>query len=328
MVFSTTEHYTKYGLLVARDPVKLRDISDQMGVEVDPPDSPVKPLVITTKESYDYEGVKSGDRSVLLIVNGLVLKIKGCNVEAALQIDGPYRETYRNQNDAQGGELKVYADNEIQRTNDFNERLNRGGFPVVHEPVATVHYGKKFLPEYFPRLASKVIPLLKASDHMNELVASVMNVKGDTRLSEIYEQRMLDYKTALEVTYRFGVTAGAQKKVTDEFYWKGSPNLPNYVVFVEDGQVHLGMVDFGKTTRYDNIKFKSLNGFRHRTEINKIVDSMYTRAIANRSMHLHEGPQAIRDAFLRGFMLGYQNPEKRKSISLEMLLEAIDLNRG
>mgnify|MGYP001597830123 FL=1 len=73
MPISPQQQYTDYGLLVPRDTIRFRDVSNMPGSRVEPASSgietKVKPVVITAGEEYDFEGVaSSSERSGLLIL--------------------------------------------------------------------------------------------------------------------------------------------------------------------------------------------------------------------------------------------------------------------
>ena len=112
--------------------------------------------------------------------------------------------------------------------------------------------------------------------------------------------------------------AGAQKRVTQEFFWRGSNNVGNYVIFTEDDQVHLAMVDFEETVNYQEIMFKFLTGLRRGLETSNILGSM------DRSIR-YKVPEYFRQAFARGFTDGYRDSDRRDTITCKDLSEAFNL---
>ncbi len=345
MPISPQQQYTDYGLLVPRSTVRFRDVSDFSGVRVEPVNSEtkVKPLVITSGENYDFEGVASGGRSGLWSFDGLDYKIKGCRIERAFETEGLYR-IHHLFHDVEGGQLLSDAENDIKCTSDINDILTRAGFTVAYEPEAIIHYGKTFKPPVVGNNFSKILrslvwrnpDMLFESLNQEELVASVTRIKGDTRFTCLYSGKIQDEETATAIAYRFGLMAGAQKRVTEDFYWHYDSNhIGNYVIFTEDNQLHLTMVDFEDTVKYQDLRFKFLNNRRRNSEIRGILKSAdrptpamqfhyCVQSIPKEKMG-RNAPPYFREAFKRGFMDGYKNPDKRESITLEMLVEAFDL---
>ena len=246
----------EYGLLVPRPTVKFRDLTDMPGVRVEPVNSEigtsVKPVVITEGDEYDFEGVRSGGRSGLLkfVEDGPSYKVKGCRIEQALTTEGLYRSSRNLMNilyDPLGGQVISDADNELNWTQTYNEILIEEGFPVLHVPEAIIHYGKEYKADRMPEWQKSFYKLtifkegtwlyeFPYNSKQEELAPSVMRVKGDTRLHELYRQEVQNVEAASTVAYGLGLMAGAQQRLTeDNFVWsKVSPlHVANYVVFTE-----------------------------------------------------------------------------------------------
>ena len=275
----------EYGLLIPRPTVKFRDLSDVPGVRVEPvnseKDTSVKPVVITTGETYDFEGVKSGGRSGLLrfAEAGPSYKIKGCRIERTLG-NGLYQREYGTSRVPANGHLLALVEQEIKNTIDNNEILTKERFLVPYEPEAMIHYGVMFPTDIRPKWFIKLEQLFYFGRHQNEipdtsnlslkeiaemlyqrglkqdeLAASVMKVKGDTRIPALYGLEIQDYEAASTIAYRLGLIAGAQLRVTEhEFIWEGSAHVGNYVLWVENNQLHISMVDFEDTPKYNKLK--------------------------------------------------------------------------
>jgi hypothetical protein len=348
MPISPEQQYSEYGLLVPRPTVKFRDLSGVKEladkVRVEPVNSEVdlniKPVVITSREHYDYEGVRSQGRGGIILFGGVKYKIKGCRVELALESQDLYRETHAS-NVPKGGQLLSDVVEEIENTRKSNELLIAEGFSVPYEPEAIIHYGKVFKSNRAGIFLSKVARAVAYTDpgilfeHLldqDELAASVMKIKSDTRLLDFYSRRIRNEEAALTIAYRFGLIAGAQKRVTEDFYWIS--HVGNYVIFIEDNKVHLSMVDLGDAISYQDLKFKFLNSKRRNFEINHILRSADRSRLAVRMFYWSHNvpkerrfnvPKYFREAFAKGFMDGYKNPDKREPITLDMLVEAFDL---
>lgn len=315
-----------HSLYVPRPIIKFRDLTDIPGVRVESVNSgietKIKPLVITTGESFEVEGVQSGRRSGLITINGNVYKIKGCRIEEAFEIEGRYSKTRKTgllEYDAMGGQLLSDAQNEIYWTNIFNEILKSENFPILHEPEAIIHYGKEFLSDMWRHKA----------DDPDELVASVMLTYGDTRLTELFELSPLDESIASEVAYRFGLTAGAQKKLTENsFYWGFQAlHAENWAISVKDG-VYSTMVDFEDSKKKSfissnmfRLNVRNLVTYRAKSRVT-LENDIILRSINTGRLSTID---YFREPFTRGFNDGYDDPDHREAVTLDMLLEAFDL---
>ncbi|MEK6868896.1 MAG: hypothetical protein AABX74_01590, partial [Nanoarchaeota archaeon] len=140
MPISPQQQYADYGLIVPRHEVRFRNVSDLPGVRVEPVsgiETKVKPVVITTKESYDFEGVESGRRNGLFSNDGTPYKIDGGRIEPDLERDGLYRTAHRNSlNDRitsspEGGYTLGAVELKVNNTLFFNELFAKWGFPAA-----------------------------------------------------------------------------------------------------------------------------------------------------------------------------------------------------
>ena len=75
------ENLTKH-LLVPRAQVGLREVRE-VDARVEPPESKIKPVVITSNPNPELRGHRSWQRSALLTVDGDTFKIEGCRIEKA-----------------------------------------------------------------------------------------------------------------------------------------------------------------------------------------------------------------------------------------------------
>lgn len=300
-------------LLAPRDTVRFKYVDGR--IEPINTNTSVKPVIITEDENFDLIGLSSGGRGGLLNLDGEVFKVKGCRIKPALETE-LYRDTHYVTNDPRGGLLVASAQREIEQTIHFNKIISREGFLSPYSPEAIIHYGKEFKPKYptWLKVLEPEFIFKELFKQKEELAASVMNVKGDTRLPEIYGHEVCDQEAASTLAYKFGLIAGAQKKITEGvcFFWGlGVCHIANYVVFLENGYVHLAMIDFDSA--YTPI-IKSLAGFRERLRILQTLS--YFRS-----------PEYLRKQFSRGFKDGYKNPDKRESIAIDELCKAYSLKR-
>lgn len=360
MPLSPQQQYSEYGLLIPRATIKLKDLSGMPGVRVEPPSSPVKPVVITTGDEFDLEGLASGRRSGLLSIDGVVYKFKGCAVEEALNSDRLYTRVrkLRHSVDTLGGQLLSDAQNEIEWTLVYNGILAGEGFPHAHDPAGIIHYGKKAsidtsseltailrafaVLRYFSLFgksgkelqdASKEDPyraLYEWALEKEDLAASVMKVKGDTRLLNFATREVHNLETAALAIYAFGLMAGSQKKFTeDEFLWGAEAlHIGNYLIFVENGRVFLNMTDF-EDARKTEFFSNNLPRIMPREIMKGKFRSFKTLEQDGILYHLgarKDIPDYFKQAFTRGFNDGYKNPDRREEITIDMLVEAFDLS--
>ena len=331
MVATTFQYYTErlgYGLLVPRDNIKFR----QVNARVESIEEAVKapPLVITTKTDYDFIGAKSGQRSGLVSINGDMLKIKGCAMEPAFEVDGHYTVNHGTRyNDPEGGITRPDVMREVINTIILNKVLSRRRFQTVQEPAAIIHYDKMF----------------KSSQmtHEEELLAVVMKVKGDTRFPEIYRRGVKSIDAAGMVTQRLGLMAGAQKRVTEDarILWSidpdhGNAHIGNYIIFVDNDYLHLGMCDLeSMANEFDELSPAEFSDACDR-EQNRLlgslmaspvgfVDGIYRESEEEADRDLAK-QDPFRPQFVTGFLAGYENPDKREPIPLELLCEDFDFN--
>ncbi|MEK6868214.1 MAG: hypothetical protein AABX98_05330 [Nanoarchaeota archaeon] len=247
----------EYGLLIPRRRVRLKPVDG----DVQSFDSAAlifeKPVVITASDDSLLEGIASGHRSVLTIINGMVYKIKGCAIEKAFNNDGLYRRIH-NGEAPKGGVIFNDAKNELLRTRQIGNLLTRAGFCFPYEPQESFLYRKQWvaedvMPEWFRRIDDWITELSYAKQlgifieapQPFPLGAAVMKIMGDTRLPEIYLQREKLPEAVSDIAYKFGLSAGAQMRVANEYYWgRRDAHVGNYVVFLEGDNVYIAMVDF------------------------------------------------------------------------------------
>jgi len=350
-----SENLQRY-LLVPRKPRGFKEINGRVEPINSDSDMTIPPVVTVDIPYATLVGVRSGTRSGLLSVESAdgekAVKVKGCRLLSALKAKGPYRVSHIHPSGKMGGSpeggLTLSAvEREIDNTLFFNELLTEEGFPVPYEPLAIIHYGKMFEPE-------------GRSEYAEELAASVMQVKGDTRLAELYRLKAINIKAARRVAHRLGLMAGAQKRATNWSYWQDSDTVGNYVVFFNSDQLHLAPVDFEDTCPYKNVDIleeeqrllRKRGNFDYPVWLNRSKElnlseapnlERYTIALIFGSMNKSslsfvEGtrpslkstaqyisPGYFRKEFKKGFEVGYKNPDKRESLTRTDLHAAYDL---
>ncbi len=335
--------YTDYGLLVPRDPVKFKIVPGWFE-SLNTTGNRVTPLVRTTDENFNFEGIESGTRSGLLLMDGLILKIKGCNIGAAFK-DGCeiYRTTrdelFKPGKETYGGQVLADAEKELRWLAIYNQIISQEGFLNCQEPIGNIYYDKKFkrdrrqnwtysvfLLEMLRKLSNPELTWEQVDDYSDkkfnaglteqDLAASAMKVKGDTRLPELYRQRVSDTYAEAELAYKFGLMAGAQKRITENtFLWGvGNAHDGNYVIFSEGDNVYLAMADFDGAHSAKKAFIKLSSGGIQAWEGELLKRRFYRNPSSNFVAN-----------FRRGFSEGHKNPDKRGTITLEMLCEAYDL---
>ncbi len=324
-----------YGLLVPRKQIRLKRVNGHVKAFDSVTTIFENPIVLTTSDRYDLVGIASGHRSALVNIGGIAYKIKGCAIEKAFTSDGLYRRT-RNKEAPKGGVLLADAENELQRTRQIGELLTQEGFRYPYEPHESFLYGKQWMPkDEIPQWLRDFYEGMKDFSYIEqlgitlfdeqrpvELGALVMKIKGDTRLPEVYLQQESSTRAVSDIAYKLGLTAGAQKRITHEYYWGADAHLGNYVVFLEEDHVHMAMVDFEETRpRLElNMVARLLQNFWERKEIPRSV------SYAGRNFRKKDEPSVpsshFRVGFKRGFDEGWKNPEKRESIHINDLREA------
>lgn len=366
MPITSQQQYADYGLIVPRPTVRFRDVSDLPGVRVEPVsgiETKVKPVVRTSGEDYDFEGVTSGERSGLLNIGVVTYKIKGCRIEEALG-NGLYRRRYGDTPIPRKGNLSIIVEMELDNTRNVNNIFTKEGFAVPYEPEAIIHYGVMFSSDLRPRWLIEFQGFVNSLRHempdvgnlsqeevgkmlyqrgleQDELAASVMKIKGDTRIPALYGLKVQNYEAASAVAYRLSLIAGAQRRITeDKFVWEDSEHVGNYVLWMENRQLHLSMVDFEATTPYNGLKnqlsrFSYTSAIARRLRTDKEIGRVnIIQSPARSDLSRIEGiprsgwlpaPNYFRKAFTRGFKDGHKNPDKREPIPLEMLVRAFDL---
>ena len=206
----------EYGLLVPRKPMKFRIVEGSYETA----NGALPPLVRTSYNHHDFEGFESGRRSGIIKKDKSIFRIKGCEIEQAFRRNDLYkrtRDTFGGQGfDPYGGMLLPDAQNELKWLRVYNEILAKEGFPACNEPHGIINYGRRFKRD---TLTDLIIPefLLGAfglPKSEGQLAASVMKIRGDTRLPEIYVQDVQNIEGASAVAYGLGLLAGAHKRIT------------------------------------------------------------------------------------------------------------------
>lgn len=350
------ENLAKY-LLVPRKPRGFKKVDGRVEFVNSDSDISIAPVVTVNSSHADLVGLRSGRRSGLLNVEGVggetAIKVKGCRILSALKADGSYIITrFSDGGSPEGGQTLSAVQREIDNTRLLNELFSAEGFPVPYNPEAIIHYGVMFNPN-------------GRSEHAEELAASVMRIIGDTRLAELYRLEVRSFEAARKIAFRLGVIAGAQKRVTNGFYWNDSQSVGNYVVFVEGDQLHLSTVDFDDTIPYENVDIpaeiqylstrndalhypgwlKSLKELAlseapdlERHAIARIFGTMRRSSLSfvegNRlgrpgfyipDEYKHTVPSYFRGKFEKGFKEGYKHSDRRKPIPVADLVVAYGL---
>ena len=352
----------EYGLIIPRDPIRFRIVEGSCE-----PNIPVPPIITTqrdydttTRKDYDFRGVASGRRGGLVSIDGVALRLKGCWLERAFKTEEVYRklrvvftDTLCVGDSPEGGQVISDAQAELRWLKIYNEIISKEGFPVCNEPLGAIHYARKFKEDRrdyhdsADRIARFFICLFKndlrnfdyygddpiaerlfnIGIHEEELGAAVMKIKGDTRLPEIYCQTVKSIEAASTVAYRFGLMAGAHKRLTENtFLWRASNSHEgNYIVFLENGSVHLAMTDFDGASKYQAVR-NQLYRFLLTQKLPFTLRSKKGEEIGRiMSLAYREAPPFFRPEFRRGFKDGLRNPNKREPVTLELLCESFDL---
>lgn len=242
-------------LLVPRVQVGLREVNGS----VEPSESKIKPVVITSNPSPELRGWRSGQRSTVLIVGGEAFKVEGCRIERAFGKGRFYTAEHRAT--PVGGYLLSVTEKRIEAVQQINKQLKQEGWPVPYEPEAIIHYGREFA--YSPY--GIWWPLVKLYGEnryttQEELAAPVMGIKGDTRLSEFYPLKPEHGGVAREIAFSIGTMAGAQdRKANVHTNTITSPRrfsryLQNFVVFSEDDHVYVAKVGDETAFLYRHVK--------------------------------------------------------------------------
>jgi hypothetical protein len=299
--------------------------------------SPITPLIITHERHAGIQpAIASGQRAALVLIEGVDYKIKGCAIEEACRSDKAY-DNHHVIGVPEGGQTWRRAIHELKVTNEYNELMEAEGFEPVHEPTALILYNKQFslMPEDAALNGIAAIyqilrhPFSSATDlfydvpsiSSDRLAASVMKIKGDTRLPEVGRMRVRNQRMASGIVYSLGLAAGAQKRITEQrfFWYRGDAHAGNYVVFPHNGMLHLAMCDFEWSNMSDTHgKLRSL--FERRAIL---------KTIKNSGESLVEGflwgvmqPDYFIQNFTAGFTEGYRRPDKREPIPLTEVLQA------
>lgn len=327
----------EYGLLLGNRPsIAFKEVPGTVEIVDSSLGTGIKPLLITERSDYDYVGYASGGRSGLLGRHGGVIKVKGCAIRGALDSDGPYRTAHKSRPPASsydlilarifdgcvcpsGGQFLRDSHNEISRTLEANDILAAEGFPVAYTPLAVIGYGRDFATPPF------------VFQRKRKLGATVMAIKGDTRLPEIYTLQTRDEGAMGQLAYCFGLYVGAQKRVLDQkIAWGvGNAHAGNVLVFENSGGLHTYPMDLDGAER--RTPWEALVNPTLPDERRSLLGSLRKSA----SLLTHGKPkqndcasEAFIHPFEKGFLDGYRRPDTRKPITLEMLCGAVDLKQS
>jgi hypothetical protein len=322
--------FRDYGLLVPRQKVHLRQVEG----------SPF--AVVRTEEETRLVGLASGKRSALIRQEDLI-KVKGCNVEHALEQEVYYR-TRGPDDDPWGGQLHSHVLLEQENTNTMKEVLEARGFHSVIEPLEVEKYGVRFdgngpNPFFEGRLGAfweawrRRMTVLDADDHklgrehyldsLDELAAGIYKIVGDTRLPEIYMQQENDPQAVEELAYQIGVHVGALIGSTRDHYFGDDGHLGNAVLFEMDEILHVSWVDFESLQRYKDF-----------TPIGRLTGQLepfyIQRSLAKVRKHFSKSPlddpsKEFERGFIRGYWRGYRNPDCRTEIPISLLHQAYSI---
>ena len=333
----SVEHLQRY-LLLPRRPVGFKEVDGS--IESVDPQTKIRPVVVTSNPKPDLVGLRSGQRSGLLQLDGEALKIEGCGVERALGKKGSYRDEHRGT--PVGGYLLSVAQKRVDRILKTNQRLTQDGWPVSYNPVAIIRYGKEF--RYSPYGIWGVFAKLFGGNPdtlAEELAAPVIGIKGDTKASEFYTLKPQDRRAAGIIAFRLGLMAGAQNRALGAKQRNAITNTNafsryarNYVAFVEGEQVYLARVDDEDAFLYRNIT-DPLEGYRgvdvlistalgalnedeeeeeeEQDEEGEKVEG-YAREVLGGKHHPYRS-KSFRLQFERGYELGYAKPDDRRPIT-------------
>jgi hypothetical protein len=313
----------------------------EVDARVEPPESKIRPVVITSNPNPDLVGFRSGPRSALLTVGGEAFKVEGCRIEKAFGKGRFY--TVEHRATPVGGYLLSVAEKRIEALQRHNKRLTEEGWPVPYEPEAIIHYGREFA--YSPyAIWGPLVKLFGGNRYttQEELAAPVMRIKGDTRLSEFYPVKPVNSKAARELAFSIGLMAGAQDKkmgvrtseMTNPKRFSGY--LQSFVVFLEDD--HLYAAKFGDETAF---LYRHVKDPRKESKVATELASTDLTAIfgdeeeqeEEEENRQEEGEGLVRDAlggtlsrkpyhhrpfreqFWLGYAEGHKKPDYRKPIS-------------
>lgn len=341
------ENLKKY-LLVPRAQVGLREVD----ARVEPPESKVKPVVITSNPTPDFTGLRSGSRSALLTVDGEAFKVEGSRIEKAFGKGKFYTTEHRAT--PVGGYLLSVAQKRIEAIQQNNKRLTEEGWPVPYEPEAIIHYGREF--RYSPYGILTVFMKL-SRDNPNvvweELAAPVMRIKGDTRLSEFYPLKPEHSRAAREIAFSIGIMAGAQDRKMGTRRTNAMTNpktfsryLQNFVIFSEDDHVYVTKVGDENAFLYRLVKDPRAE-YRG---VEKLVSATLTATSRddeeneeeeeeNRSEEAEDQVKDLlkgsprkpyhhkpfREQFWEGYAEGHKNPDSRRPVTVTDLRAAYGL---
>ncbi len=337
-------------LLLPRAQVGLRKLRE-VDVRVEPIDTQTKirPVVITSNPTPDLVGFRSGQRSALLTVDGEAFKVEGCGIEKAFGKGRFYTTEHRAT--PVGGYLLSVAQKRIEAIQRINKRLKEEGWPVPYEPEAIIHYGKEF--GYSPYGIWGLFAKLFGRNPytvQEELVAPVMRIKGDTRLSEFYPLKPKHSKAAKEIAFNLGLMSGAQDRkigtrgtsaITDTKTF--SKYLQNFVIFFEDDQVYVAKVGDENAFLYRLVKDpaagykgaeKLVSGILLSDEEEEGEEGEYhpgeaedlgkdaLKEILKRRPYHH---RPFREQFWKGYENGYKNPDDRRRVIVAEFRETYGL---
>lgn len=342
------ENLAKY-LLVPRAQVGLREVNAR--VEPVHTQTKIRPVVITSNPTPDLTGLRSGQRSALLTVDGDAFKVEGNRIEKAFGKGKFYTTEHRAT--PVGGYLLSVAQKRIEAIQGINKRLKEEGWPVPYEPEVIIHYGREFRYSPYGILEPLVKKLDGGNQHIvqEELAAPVMRIKGDTRLSEFYPLKPEHGRAAQEIAFSIGIMAGAQDRKMGARRTNDITNpktfiryLQNFVIFVQDDQVYVVKVGDENAFLYRQVKdptakhkganelFTAIFGDEEEEEneeeeeengSEEAEDSVRDALKGAPRKPYHHRP--FREQFWKGYAEGRKNPDSRKPVTVTDLRAAYGL---
>lgn len=267
-----------------------------------------RPLAKTDDKSLTngikaIRGKHSGVRSGLVFNNGTMYKLKGC----VPTTEDYYGEPY-------GGQVLSRVEQEIEATGELSRILAKQGLSSPYRALGYFRYPLTFKGE--------------------PLACSIMEARGDTRLDElmfslesfVFLCYMVDGKPKFPrytnelggLFYKLGQWAGYLKRTMDDnnMPWSMSSlnggrtnaHIGNYVIFPENGELLLGVVDL------DDCHFPFDNQELRENEYHILTGNVLDPVIvsANTGLKLPDNlkpPLDYRYRFVEGFEQGYMNTD-------------------
>jgi hypothetical protein len=302
-------------LLFPREIIKLKHLDVSL---ISEKDEGILPLVISSEEG-NYPAISSGSRSAIVKINGQWFKYKGINIEKALFRDAPYHEPFRHRA-PKGGTVESVVNQELSASKEFNRIMQEKGFAIPYQTVGKII----FIQEYEPSLGTFLRHLclephiwiwngLGSSLKRKKLATSVMEIKGDTRLLEVFNAQVKNEKKTKKVLYKLGVIAGVQKRaIYQQFchqYQHATPE--NWVVFREEGNITISLTDLDYSFRPSEYLAKPLCYAEILVTILQTLRYSIMKSDSSKENHY---PKKLALSFLKGFLDGYRNKEKISEI--------------